>query len=52
MALKKNQVKLSEYNSDTDYPEGTEFVWDDELDASKFDIPDFLKDKDETEKKK
>jgi hypothetical protein len=47
MELKKNQIKLSEYDSNKDYHEGTEFVWDDELDVSEFDIPDFLKDKDD-----
>lgn len=35
MAMKKNQVKLSEYDSNIEYPKGTEFVWDDELDMSK-----------------
>lgn len=43
MKLKKNQVKLSECDSNIDYPERTEFVWDDDMDESRFDIPECLK---------
>ncbi len=50
--LLRDYVKLSEYDLNIDYPEGTEFILDDEVDMSKFDIPNFLNDKDETEKKK
>lgn len=43
MDLKKNQIKLRDYDPDKNYPEGTEFVLDDSIDLSKYKIPKSLK---------